>query len=59
MPLEEFTNKGQTKGMKHKRYRVDLIKVNQSTGKNKHAPVIICLILFCILPLKSAKRPKY
>lgn len=39
--------------MKHKRYRVDLIKVNQSTGKKKHAPVIKCLILFCILPLKK------
>ena len=45
--------------MKHKRYRVDLIKVNQSTGKKKHAPVIKCLILFCILPLKSAKGTKY
>ena len=43
---------------KHQRYRVDLIEENQSTGENKHAPVIICLFFFCILPLKSSKGPR-
>ena len=43
---------------KHQRYRVDLIEENQSTGENKHAPVIICFVSFLYLPLKSSKGPR-
>ena len=41
---------------KHQRYRVDLIEENQSTGENKHAPVIICLVFFLYFTFEELQR---